>query len=309
VGEEEVSKHLSFKKAARFLFCSLIFRQICDAVERAANAVRWFNTTRLHFLFMHLLYLDDSGSVKNKGEEYIILGGISIFENQSYYLSKELDKIAQSIDPTNPSSVEFHASEIFSRKNWPWDKLTKEEATGVIKSVLKIIANSSNSTYAFACAVHKKSFPSEDPLHLAFEDLCQRFDIYLSKLFSEGERQKGLLILDDSSYETSLQKLARNFRTLGTQWGNIKHLADTPFFVNSKASRIVQIADHIAYSVFRRYNSGDTSYFDIIAHKFHQADGIVHGLAHKQRTTPNCMCLACTTRRYSKVSTISFPDS
>lgn len=258
---------------------------------------------------MHLLYLDDSGSVKNANEEYIILGGISIFENQSYYLSKELDKIAQSVDPQNPDSIEFHASEIFSRKNPPWNRFTKEEAKGIIKSVLRIVANSSNSTYAFACAVHKRSFPAEDPLHLAFEDLCQRFDIYLSRLFSEGERQKGLLILDDSSYETSLQEMARNFRASGTQWGNIKHLADTPFFVNSKASRIIQIADHLAYSVFRRYNAGDTSYFDIIAHKFHQSDGIVHGLAHKQRTSLNCMCLACTTRRYSKSPTINFPEN
>src|SRR5215475_4892355 len=103
---------------------------------------------------MHLLYLDDSGSAKNTAEEYIVLGGISIFETQSYYLSKELDKIAQGINPSNPASVEFHASEIFSRKNTPWDKLSKEEAKGVIKSILKVVANSSNSTYAFACAVH-----------------------------------------------------------------------------------------------------------------------------------------------------------
>jgi hypothetical protein len=49
-GLEESDKHLSFKKAASFLFCRLIFHQLCNAVERAANAVRWFNTTRLHFL-------------------------------------------------------------------------------------------------------------------------------------------------------------------------------------------------------------------------------------------------------------------
>lgn len=257
---------------------------------------------------MHLLYLDDSGSVKNPNEEYIVLGGISIFETQSYYLSNELDKIAQSIDASNPSEIEFHASEIFSRKSHPWNKLSKEEAQGIIKAVLKIIANSSNSTYAFACAIHKKSFIGNDPLNMAFEDLCQRFDIYLSRLNAEGERQKGLLILDDSSYETTLQELAKNFRTIGTQWGNVKHLADTPFFVNSKASRIVQLADHIAYAVFRRYNTGDTQYFDIIAHKFHQNEGVVHGLAHKQKTTTNCMCLACMSRRQNKFTSTTFAE-
>ncbi|NII25771.1 DUF3800 domain-containing protein [Pseudoflavitalea sp. X16] len=246
---------------------------------------------------MHLLYLDDSGSVNNPKEEYVVLGGISIYETQGYYLSNELDKIAQSIDPRNYSNIEFHASEIFSRRNSPWDKLSKEEAQGVIKAVLKVLANSSNSTYAFACAIHKGSFTGNHSLNLAFEDLCQRFDIYLSKLNAEGERQKGLLILDESSHETTLQGLAKNFRTIGTQWGSIRHLADTPFFVNSKASRIIQLADHVAYAVFRRYNTGDAQYFDIIAHKFFQTDGVFHGLAHKQKQNHQCMCQACFSRR------------
>jgi hypothetical protein len=260
--------------------------------------------TRLHFYFMHLLYLDDSGSVKNPKEDYVILGGLSIFETQGYYLSNELDKIASSLNPSDPSAVEFHASEIFSRKTPPWNTLSKEEAQGVIKAVLKIIASSSNSTYAFACAVHKNSFSSADALNLAFEDLCQRFDIYLSRLNAEGERQKGLLILDDSSYETTLQELAKNFRTIGTQWGSVKHICDTPFFVNSKASRIVQLADHIAYAVFRRYNASDTLYFDIIAHKFYQSEGVTHGLAHKHKLTIPCMCMACLTRRNRNASPI-----
>jgi hypothetical protein len=257
---------------------------------------------------MHLLYLDDSGSVENPSEEYVVLGGVSIFETQGYYLSNELDKIAQSVDPSNPKGIEFHASEIFSRKTHPWNKLSREEAQGVIKAVLKVVANSSNSTYAFACAVHKKSFAGGDGLNLAFEDLCQRFDIYLSRLNAEGERQKGLLILDDSSYETTLQELANNFRQIGTQWGSVKHLSDTPFFVNSKASRIVQLADHIAYAVFRRYHVGDTQYFDIIAHKFYQNDGVVHGLAHKHKTNQNCMCVACMSRRNSKMLPLPFSE-
>ena len=248
---------------------------------------------------MHLLYLDDSGSVKNATETYIVLGGISVHETQAYYITNELDKIAQSIDAVNPGSIEFHASEIFARRTQPWNKLSKEEAQGVIKAVLKVLVNSSNSTYAFACAIHKDSYPVEDPLHFAFEDLCKRFDMYLSKLQTEGDRQKGLLILDESSQETTLQNLAKEFRKTGTKWGNIKHLADIPFFADSKASRLIQLADHIAYSVFRRYNWGDAQYFDIIASKFYSLDNVIHGLAHKQKTNPSCLCPACISRRFT----------
>ena len=57
----------------------------------------------------------------------------------------------------------------------------------------------------------------------------------------------------------------------------MKNIADTPFFVDSRASRLVQIADHVAYSVFRRYNWGDAQYLDIIASRFDEADGVIHG--------------------------------
>ena len=38
--------------------------------------------------------------------------------------------------------------------------------------------------------------------------------------------------------ETSLQKLSREFRKAGTRWGSLKNIADTPFFVDSRASRL-----------------------------------------------------------------------
>lgn len=87
------------------------------------------------------------------------------------------------------------------------------------------------------------------------------------------------------------------FRTLGTSWGVIRHLVGTPLFVDSRASRVVQLADHVAYAVFRRYQSGDTQYHDRIAAKFDTEDGVVHGLAHKEMGNPNCMCIACLSRR------------
>lgn len=247
---------------------------------------------------MHLLYLDDAGSMKNSDESYIVLGGVSVFESEAFRLTQELDNLAATIDPVNPAGIEFHASEIFARRTAPWNKYSREQAQGIIKSVLNILARSPAPTYAFSCALHKASFGIvTDYLGLAFEDMCKRFDIYLDRLNIDGDRQRGLLILDESSHETVLQNMAINFRKMGTQWGVIKNLADIPFFVNSKASRIIQLADHIAYAVFRRYNAGDNNYFDLIAHKFYSHGGVLHGLAHKQKKPHNCMCPACISRK------------
>jgi len=177
--------------------------------------------------------------------------------------------------------------------------MSREEAQGVIKAVLDVLTRSYETARAFACAVHKASYPGRDLMELAFEDLCSRFDLYLRRLQSQGDRQRGLIILDESAHETTLQEMARNFRTLGTQWRVIRNLADTPLFVDSRASRVVQLADHIAYAVFRRYNAHDAQYFDIVAPKIDSADGVIHGLAHKQTVDSNCMCIACLSRRSS----------
>ena len=246
---------------------------------------------------MHLLYLDDSGSVGNLNEDYIVLGGISVFEAQVHWFTQALDRLASTIDPTSPHDVEFRASEIFSRRAQPWRSMSPDEARGIIIAVLDIIRQSYESARIFACAIHKASFPGRDHIELAFEDLCSRFDLYLQRLRTEGDRHRGILILDKSSSETSLQRMSRDFRVLGTRWGIIKNLAETPLFVDSKASRLVQLADHVAYAVFRRYNAGDSRYFDIIASKFYSSGGVIHGLAHKQTTDPSCMCIACLSRR------------
>ena len=247
---------------------------------------------------MHLLYLDDAGSVGNAHERYLVLGGVSVFEAQAHWITQELDKLAEAIDPGNPHAVEFHASETYARRSQPWKSLSQEEARGTIKSVLDVLANAYQTARAFACVVHKPSFPGRDPMQIAFEDLCSRFDRYLQRLRGSGDTQRGLLILDKNAYETTLQQMSVAFRTLGTRWGVIRHLADTPLFVDSRASRVIHLADHIAYAVFRRYQSGDTQYLDRIAHKFDTADdGVVYGLVHKESGSANCMCIACLSRR------------
>lgn len=252
-------------------------------------------SARLPFL-MQLLYLDDSGSANNPNEDYLVLGGVSVYEDQAPWITSELDKLAQSIHPADPHSVEFHAAEIFARRKPPWRNMSREEAQGVIKAVLGVLHRSYESARAFACAVHKASFPGRDPVELAFEDLCSRFEMYLNRRRSEGNRDRGLLIIDRSAYETTLQRMAREFRTHGTRWGVIRNLSDTPLFVDSRASRVIQLADHVAYAVFRRYNAHDANYFDVMASKFDSAEGTVHGLSHKQTVDANCMCIACVTR-------------
>ena len=197
---------------------------------------------------MHLLYLDDAGSASTASEQYLVLGGVSVFEAQAHWITQQLDTLAENLNPEDPHGVEFHASETFSRRSQPWKRMTKDAARGAIKSVLNVLAEAYESARAFACVVHKDSFPNRDPMEVAFEDLCSRFDLYLKRLRAEGDTQRGLVILDKSSHETTLQQMAVDFRTLVTSWGVIKNLEDTPLFVDPRASGCIRLAERVAYA-------------------------------------------------------------
>ena len=248
---------------------------------------------------MYLLYLDDAGSPPNKSEEYFVIGGIAVFERQAYGLSKQLDEVVREFEPDKPDDVELHASEVFSGREPPWKSLDRAQRIRVLKQVLEVLGQRTDSTCAFACAVHKPSFPGRDPMEIAFEDVCQRFDLFLHRMYRSGDSQRGLIIFDQSAFQGRLRELARTFRTVGTRWRVLKKLAETPLFIESKASRLMQLADHVAYAVFRRYNAGDSSYLDVIAHRFDEDQGRIHGLSHLSKQSNTCSCPACLSRRLS----------
>jgi hypothetical protein len=281
--------------------------------ESCRTAVRWTQSTWLLFLCaaaeaqyrsMHLLYLDDSGSAKNPNEQYLVLGGLSVFERQTYFLDQELHSLAERINPADPDAVEFHASEIFGGRTHPWkairDKLHRKQ---VLLDVLSVLTHARPGVTAFACAVHKASYPNDDPMEVAFERLCQGFNAMLGRInrnLDAADQQRGMIVLDESAYETTLQSLARGFRRVGTRWGVLRNMAEVPLFVNSRACRCIQLADHIAYAVFRAYECGDFSYLNRVLGKFDQEDGKLHGLVHWQRIDSNCYCAACLSRRLTK---------
>jgi len=163
---------------------------------------------------MYLLYLDDSGSIPNPTEQYFVLGGVCIPERSINWLTLQLDELAEKIDPASPSSVEFHASEIFSGRKPPWNKYKdRADRVEIIKQTLCTLKDANADVVVFACAIHKRSFPNFDPMKMAFEDLCSRFDMYLSRIYHETNySHKGLIVFDKSVYEKSLQNLSIEFR-------------------------------------------------------------------------------------------------
>ncbi|MGA2967077.1 MAG: DUF3800 domain-containing protein [Terriglobales bacterium] len=146
----------------------------------------------------------------------------------------------------------------------------------------------------FAAVIHKADFTKQykgrvDPYAGAFEGICTMFNIFLSKLQRRVDRpERGIVVLDESrpALSNQLRTLQAKFQATGTRWSGLQQVIETPFFFDSKTSRIMQIADFASYSVFRWYESNDDSYIKRVIHKFDRDGKKCHGL--------KCYPLACT---------------
>ncbi|MBN9384849.1 MAG: DUF3800 domain-containing protein [Chitinophagaceae bacterium] len=225
---------------------------------------------------MNLLYVDESGSGPDPRQSFFVLAGVSVFEKQCFWIDEKLNEIAARFNPNNPKSVELHGNPMLIGKK-SWRRLPPEDRIDAIQDSLKVIADSSLPTI-FACVIRKAKIFPQDPVEIAFEQLASRFDYYLKRLHKHGNSQKGIMIFDKSSYETIIQKQANDFRINGHTWEVIRNLAEVPLFLDSKASRLTQLADLVAYSIYRHYEHHDSQFYSTIAHKFDREGDHLYGL-------------------------------
>lgn len=259
---------------------------------------------------MHFLYLDESGVAGANDQSYLVLAGFSIFERHVYYLREQLNDVAARIAPDDPDRLEFHANPMLKGKG-RWRGLVRGEANrrNTFREVLGCLTKESlRAIRVFAVAVHKPSLPDEDCFEYAFEQVCNRFDRYLARLYQyarpgPNSRARGVIVLDKSSYETRCQQMTRTFWSEGHRWGKIRNIVEVPMFVDSTSSRLIQLADCIAHAIFLYYERGDREFLNQIGGRFDQEGGMIHGLVH---FTPwgdaTCDCPACFVRRANRSS-------
>lgn len=167
---------------------------------------------------MYILYADESGTTSDPSQQYFVLAGFCAFERQGWWISRELDKIAARFNPADPNSLELHGSPMRSGRG-VWHSFTKTEREQAIKDALNVFVQSHPSNRLFGSVIKKISVSPQDPVEVAFEQLSSRFDHYLKRLHNNGDTQRGIIVFDKTTYETTLQALATDFRTKGHTWG------------------------------------------------------------------------------------------
>lgn len=246
---------------------------------------------------MYLLYVDESGDPNNTAENHFVLGGVAVFERQIYHLSQALNELQRQFFPTVAEPIEFHASDMYRRNKEPWHSLPREKCQEIVNNVYRVIYESHPIGVILFSVVIDRGFQAVgDLVGRAFEELCNRFDLYLTRLHKEDNEQRGLIILDESRYEDRLKQLLATYRTTGTRFGTVYNIPESPLFTESSTTRMLQLADFCSWAVFRRYERGDTSNLDKIIGKFDKTDGIINGLVHLT-TDRDCSCIYCLTRK------------
>jgi hypothetical protein len=127
----------------------------------------------------------------------------------------------------------------------------------------------------------------------AFEQVVTRFDRYLTNIQEPGASQNfGLLVHDNNeSVAKRHTELMRRFHQQGTLFGQINRIIETPLFVDSKLTRMVQIADLCAYALRRFVENREMNLFKRIFARADRVGSRTVGVRHF--TGLGCGCPIC----------------
>lgn len=229
---------------------------------------------------MYLLYIDDSGSIDDTNTNFLVLAGISVFERQTHWIESKVTSIAARFAPAHPESIELHASPMRVGKDG-WQHFEPSDRVQAVVDALNLLSDTQSKVRVFAAVIEKSLLQTHEIIPHAFEHLAVRFDGFLAARFqmTKGkDPQRGIVIFDKSTFEHSIQSLSFVFKHHGHANGRLRNFAEVPLFLDSKASRLIQLADMVAYWIFRRYQSLDDRGFKLLAPYFHGIGGSKSGL-------------------------------
>ena len=249
---------------------------------------------------MYLLYLDESGSPNHK---HFVVGGLLVHEQDVRRIATAVDDFESAI-PNEMRPIEFHASEMRTGRG-RWRNISEAVRVDLIDHVADLLIRGPHSAVRppvlFATAFHRRSFPHADPIERSYEEFFARANGFLGRIANAGDRHRCIAISDNTSVDKRLQPLMRAWQrggaTTAANIGRLESYAEVPLFVDSKQSRLIQLADFVAHWVFRAYESGDTTMLDRLLENFDASDGRRHGLVHLVRGFGDCGCAACVSRR------------
>ena len=245
----------------------------------------------------YLLYVDESGDLSDP-QGHFVLGAVAVRDSEVRSLTRLIERLVARHLDEHLRGLELHAQHIRKGKG-PWRSVPPRVKSGLLDDVSRALGSFSaqQGCTLFAVVRAPLAVPSSEPLERCFEELLLRFSLMLRRVHEGGRPEMGLVIADKARYEDTLQPLVQAWQwTSGTRFGRLSSLAEVPLFLDSRASRLTQVADLVAHGVYRRYAEDDSSLFDRLLPGFDRSEEVVHGLVHLVRNYLTCDCPACRSR-------------
>ena len=253
---------------------------------------------------MYLFYLDESGSrdpsigttEKPKDHIYVLLA-VSIDERQWRPFEMEVSqlKLTLAYDLRRRGFGDFDLADCEVKSNWlrrPDERAKRSRFLNylgplVLENLTNVYLNQvpKRSAVIMASVIDKRHLYSDttfEALHQkAYELLLERIQNYMS---TYNNTQQALVVMDDMDKDLNRAVAMRHASYLRSgNWNTaFQNIVEYPFFTRSELSNGVQLADQLAYNVYRalRYEDMTYSYFEKLLPSFYQSrDGtILHGL-------------------------------
>ena len=190
----------------------------------------------------------------------------------------------------------YHQTKKNYRKTAPYIHLTYRERIQFIESIATCISNW-RFARLFAECIDKIYFdPNRTPQtadEQAFEQVISRFEHYLQIISKNSDRTiYGLLIHDNNeTVSTKHTRLMKEFHRVGTFWTTLESIIETPLYVDSQLTSMVQIADLCSYALRRYLENNEERLFGLVFKRADRKDGAVVGIRHFTKT--DCSCTIC----------------
>lgn len=216
--------------------------------EKAINKIKFkygLDNTEIHTGWLLRYYLEQS---KIRDFEKLNPG------QRRYEVEKFRKRELLRIQNTGQSK-HYHKTKKNYRQTVDYIHLTYDERRQFILDIAKTVGKWSFARLFAECIDKiyfdpgKSPFPADEQ---AFEQLVSRFEKFLNNCETTSptsQKEFGIMIHDNNQTVAKRHtEMMKHFHSKGTFWTKIKHIIETPLFVDSQLTSMVQIADVCAYT-------------------------------------------------------------
>lgn len=171
----------------------------------------------------------------------------------------------------------------------PYAHLRRAERLQCVEDVAGVIAGWNNAR-VFAEAISKSDFRIRRATiyESAFEQVLTRYQAFLANVNSSG------IIVHDNNTKVAprLHTLCQKFHANGTFYRTIPNIVETPLFVDSSLTGMIQMADVCSYALRRLLENGEDRLWNILETRVDENRGVKVGVRHYTGSR-RCTCRIC----------------